>query len=72
MIYHGKRRTQMRPAFQLSGTEKLTEVCAAASHLTNGHCGQLVKAVGEEAGCAYPVGWSGTAVPALRSVNIWL
>jgi hypothetical protein len=34
------RRTQMRPAFQLLGTEKLTEVYAPASQLTAKRAGQ--------------------------------
>ena len=48
--------TQMRPACQLSGTLKDTEVYAAASHLTEEHAGQAPK-----------IGWSWECLTRSRS-----
>ena len=68
--HHARLLTQIRPAFQLLGTEKLTAVYAPASHLTR-DCGQSSENE-ERMMWAYPVAKSGVALPTLRSVNIYI
>lgn len=57
--------TQIRPAFQLSGTEKDTEVPGGASQL-GGHKHNSVSCDDDH---THPVGWSGTAEATFKSVN---
>ena len=59
-----RARTHIRPAFQLSGTGKVTEVNGAASQLITSGLAPRKKSA------TYPVGKLGTAVPADRSVYI--
>ena len=64
-------RTHIRAAAQLLGTVKLTEVNGCASQLRS--TGMTLSSV-PRLSCyseTYPVGKSGTEVPAFRSVNIW-
>ena len=58
----GRKRTQMRPAFQLSGTEKLTEVYALACHLSRGVSRRIADGNGEGYGPGSEVGLSATDV----------